>query len=69
MLDTKGYGDVLNRSWTFRSVGYGNDLVYWKDIISNLRLVGYTMQSPLSTRTLFMARTKVSKAVATLKEQ
>ena len=41
VLDTKGYGDVLNRSWTFRSVGYGNDLVYWKDIISNLRLVGY----------------------------
>jgi sugar phosphate isomerase/epimerase len=30
VLDTKGYGDVLNRSWSFRSVGYGNDLVYWK---------------------------------------
>ena len=28
VLDTKGYGDVLNRSWSFRSVGYGNDLVY-----------------------------------------
>ena len=41
VLDTKPYGDEINRSWIFRSVGYGNDEVYWKDIISNLRLVGY----------------------------
>ena len=41
VLDTKHYGDELNRSWIFRSVGYGNDLLYWKDIISALRLVGY----------------------------
>ena len=41
VLDTKPYGDEINRSWIFRSVGYGNDASYWKDIISNLRLVGY----------------------------
>ena len=41
VLDTKPYGDEINRSWIFRSVGYGNDEVYWKDIVSNLRLVGY----------------------------
>ncbi len=41
VLDTKHYGDEINRSWIFRSVGYGNDAQYWRDMISNLRLVGY----------------------------
>ena len=41
VLDTKHYGDEINRSWVFRAVGYGNDLAYWKDIASALRLVGY----------------------------
>ncbi|SFC40106.1 Sugar phosphate isomerase/epimerase [Bacillus sp. OV322] len=41
VLDTKHYSDILNRSWTFRSVGYGQDEKAWKDIISTLRAVGY----------------------------
>lgn len=41
VLDTKHYGDELHRSWIFRSVGYGHDAQVWKDIISNLRMVGY----------------------------
>ena len=41
VLDTKRYQDEANRSWIFRSVGYGNGLDYWRDIISTLRLVGY----------------------------
>ena len=41
VLDTKHYGEILDRSWTFRSVGYGNDEKFWKDIISTLRAVGY----------------------------
>ncbi len=41
VLDMKHYADELNRSWIFRTVGYGNDLQYWRDMISNLRLVGY----------------------------
>lgn len=41
VLDTKPYADEIHRSWVFRSVGYGNDELYWKDIISNLRMVGY----------------------------
>jgi sugar phosphate isomerase/epimerase len=41
VLDTKHYGDEIHRSWIFRSVGYGNGLDYWREIISNLRLVGY----------------------------
>ena len=41
VLDTKPYADEINRAWIFRSVGYGNDEIYWKDIVSNLRLIGY----------------------------
>lgn len=41
VLDTRPYSDVLNRSWIFRSVGYGSDYVLWKGIISMLRKVGY----------------------------
>jgi sugar phosphate isomerase/epimerase len=40
-LDTKSYGDVLHRSWVFRSVGYGHDAAWWKDFVSNLLMVGY----------------------------
>ncbi|MDI9639453.1 sugar phosphate isomerase/epimerase [Kamptonema cortianum] len=40
-LDTKSYGDILNRSWVFRSVGYGHGVEWWKDFVSNLRMVGY----------------------------
>jgi sugar phosphate isomerase/epimerase len=41
VLDTKPYADELNRSWNFRTVGYGHSLDFWKDLISDLRLVGY----------------------------
>ncbi len=41
VLDVKHYGDEINRSWVFRSVGYGHGHQVWKDIISNLRMVGY----------------------------
>lgn len=41
VLDTKSYADEVHRSWIFRTVGYGHDLKFWKDLVSNLRLVGY----------------------------
>lgn len=41
VLDTKHYGDEINRSWIFRTIGYGNDATYWKDIFSALRMAGY----------------------------
>lgn len=41
VLDTKPYADEINRSWIFRTVGYGHDVKFWKDLVSNLRLVGY----------------------------
>ena len=41
VLDTKHYGDELNRSWIFRTVGYGNSEAYWRSFVSALRLAGY----------------------------
>jgi len=41
VLDGKPYSDIINRSWTFRTVGYGHGYDYWKNIISMLRIVGY----------------------------
>lgn len=41
VLDTTPYGDILNRSWVFRTVGYGHDTSVWNDMISTLKAVGY----------------------------
>jgi sugar phosphate isomerase/epimerase len=40
-LDAKPYGDLQNRAWTFRSVGWGHDLSVWREIVSALRMAGY----------------------------
>jgi sugar phosphate isomerase/epimerase len=41
VLDTKHYSDEINRSWIFRTVGYGNPRPFWCDFVSALRMVGY----------------------------
>jgi len=41
VLDVKSYGNLLERSWVFRTVGYGHDTKVWKDMITMLRMVGY----------------------------
>lgn len=41
VLDTKSYRDIANRSWVFRTVGYGHGEDTWKEIISTLQTVGY----------------------------
>jgi sugar phosphate isomerase/epimerase len=41
VLDTKHYSNILDRSWVFRTVGYGQNEKMWRDIISALRAVGY----------------------------
>ncbi len=41
VLDTKHYSDEMNRSWIFRTVGYGNPRRFWCDFVSALRMAGY----------------------------
>ena len=69
VLDTKPYGDEINRSWIFRSVGYGNDYCYWKDIISNLRMVGYDYAISIEHEDSLMSQDEgLTKAVTFLQE-
>ena len=68
MLDTKPYSDEINRSWIFRSLGYGNDYSYWKDIISNLRMVGYDYALSIEHEDSLMSQNEgLEKAVEFLK--
>lgn len=41
VLDTKSYRHMAERSWLFRSVGWGHDELEWKRIASALRMAGY----------------------------
>jgi sugar phosphate isomerase/epimerase len=41
VLDTKHYSDEWNRSWIFRTVGYGNSRQFLCDFVAAVRLVGY----------------------------
>jgi sugar phosphate isomerase/epimerase len=40
-LDQTHYSRMLERSWYFRSIGYGHDLTLWREMMTMLRLVGY----------------------------
>ena len=41
VLDTVPMGEVGNRSWIFRTVGYGHGELDWRRILSALRMAGY----------------------------
>lgn len=69
VLDTKPYTDEIHRSWIFRSCGYGHDVSVWKDIVSNLKLVGYDDVLSIEHEDSLMSPTEgFEKAVKCLKE-
>jgi sugar phosphate isomerase/epimerase len=41
VLDTRSYRRLGERSWLFRTVGWGHDELAWKRIVSALRVAGY----------------------------
>jgi sugar phosphate isomerase/epimerase len=41
VLDTKSYTDERNRSWIFRTVGYGHGEGWWREFVSTLCMYGY----------------------------
>jgi sugar phosphate isomerase/epimerase len=68
VLDTKHYSKVLDRSWTFRSVGYGHDEKMWKDIVSTLRAVGYDYVLSIEHEDMLASIDEgLSKAISLLK--
>lgn len=67
--DNKTYADEINRSWIFRTVGYGHDYQTWKDLISTLKMVGYDdVLSIEHEDSLMSAKEGLEKAVSFLKE-
>jgi sugar phosphate isomerase/epimerase len=41
VLDTKPYTEERNRSWIFRTCGYGHGSEWWGELLSTLRMFGY----------------------------
>ena len=69
VLDTKHYGDEINRAWIFRTVGYGHGPEVWKDMISTLRMIGYDgVLSIEHEDSLMTANEGFLKAIAFLKD-
>jgi sugar phosphate isomerase/epimerase len=67
--DHKPYERIPQRSWTFRSIGYGHDAKVWKDIVSALRLVGYDYVISIEHEDAMMSQDEgLAKGVALLKE-
>ena len=69
VLDTQEYGDILNRSWVFRTVGYGHGKEVWNNIISTLKTVGYDGAISIEHEDGLMSpKEGLEKAIALLKE-
>ena len=69
VLDTKDYGNIIDRSWVFRTVGYGHDKSVWNDIISMLKTTGYDGAISIEHEDGLMSpKEGLEKAVAFLKE-
>lgn len=69
VLDTTSLADVSKRSWAFRTVGYGNDMSYWKGIISELRNIGYDHAISIEHEDALMSDVEgLTKAIEFLKD-
>ena len=69
VLDTKPYSDEINRSWIFRTVGYGHGYDFWNDFVSTLRMVGYDHVLSIEHEDSLMSGNEgFQKAVAFLKQ-
>ena len=69
VLDTKPYTDESQRSWIFRTVGWGHDAVVWKEMVSALRLVGYDYVLSIEHEDSLMSMEEgFRRAVAFMKE-
>ncbi|HDD64751.1 MAG TPA: sugar phosphate isomerase/epimerase [Firmicutes bacterium] len=69
VLDTKSYLDEPNRSWIFRTVGYGHGFDFWKDFVSTLRMVGYDGVLSIEHEDSLMSKMEgLKKAIKFLKE-
>lgn len=69
VLDTKSYAQMADRSWTFRTVGFGHDQYTWRSIVSALRLSGYDYVMSIEHEDALMSIEEgLGKAVSFLKD-
>jgi sugar phosphate isomerase/epimerase len=69
VLDLESYGNVGERSWIFRSVGDGHDLLFWKRFVAALRIAGYDYVLSIEHEdSLASTDEGISRAMATLKQ-
>jgi len=67
--DHKPYGRILERAWTFRSIGYGHDAAVWKEIVTALRLVGYDYVISIEHEDALMSNDEgLAKGIALLQD-
>jgi sugar phosphate isomerase/epimerase len=67
--DNKPYDRIPERSWTFRSIGYGHGAKTWKDIVSAFRTVGYDYVISVEHEDALMSVDEgLAKGVALLKD-
>ncbi|MBL8087536.1 MAG: sugar phosphate isomerase/epimerase [Chthonomonas sp.] len=68
-LDTKSYGDIANRSWVFRSVGFGHGVEWWRSFVSVLLAHGYDDVLSIEHEDGLMSTMEgLRRAVSTLRE-
>jgi sugar phosphate isomerase/epimerase len=68
VLDSGPFEQLAARSWSFRTVGYGHDALYWRAFVSVLREVGYDDVVSIEHEDLYMsARDGLAKAVGFLR--
>jgi sugar phosphate isomerase/epimerase len=69
VLDTTSLADAANRSWLFRTVGYGHGELWWRQFISSLREVGYDDAVSIEHEDVLASPLEgVQKAVSLLRE-
>lgn len=69
VLDTKPYAQEADRSWIFRTVGYGHGAGFWKDLVSALRLAGYDYVLSMEHEDSLMSlKEGLEKGVAALRD-
>ncbi len=69
VLDVGSYARPTERSWIFRSVGDGHDLLFWKQFVSALRLVGYDHVLSIEHEDILASVDEgLRRAIATLRE-
>jgi sugar phosphate isomerase/epimerase len=67
--DNKPYARIADRSWIFRTIGYGHDIKVWKDIMSALRTVGYDYVVSIEHEDMMMSGDEgLAKGIAALQE-